>query len=243
MVVYVGFDPREAAEFAVCVHSITRHITQPLPIRGLVLRSLQEEALYVRPHTMKPAMMEKPIMWDVISDAPMSTEHANARFLIPTIETSGWHLFMDGDMLVRGNVARVFDKLDNAKAIYCVKHDHQANNSVKMDGQYQTNYARKNWSSFMLVNCSHKKNRSFANDDLANTLPGRDLHRFCWLEDEDIGELPLTWNWLVGSSPPLDNPNVVHYTNGTPRMAGYEKTPFADEWREELSSWARLQAL
>lgn len=182
---------------------------------------------------------DRPVMWDVISDAPQSTEHANSRFLLPYIARDGWALFCDGDMLFRGNVARMFDKLDPKFAVYCVKHQYDPPAGVKMDSQVQTRYGRKNWSSFVAFQCSHPSNACLRNStDMANTLPGRDLHKFCWLKDEEIGELDPSWNFLVGHSDPSINPNVVHFTEGCPDMDGYHDVPFADEWRNELNRWA-----
>jgi hypothetical protein len=59
-----------------------------------------------------------------------------------------------------------------------------------------------------------------------------------WLEDEEIGELDPRWNWLVRQSPPLEAPQIVHFTEGTPDMPGYDEDPYADEWRQELAWWA-----
>lgn len=235
--IWIGFDPREAAAFAVARRSATRFLTQRIPVCGLVLDELKESGLYRRPTEHRAAAADRPIMWDVISDAPMSTEHANARFLVPAIALSGWALFMDGDVLVRSNLARLFHSLDPAKALYCVKHNYAPQNTVKMDGQTQTAYSRKNWSSFMVFNVDHPANRKLT-PELVNTVPGRDLHRFCWLEDDQIGELGVEWNWLVRHSPKIDSPKVVHFTEGCPDMRGYEKDPYADEWRAELTAWA-----
>lgn len=237
--VWIGWDSREAAAFAVARQSCRRHMTRPIPITGLVLSDLISEKLYRRPMEMRPSAADRPVMWDVISDAPQSTEHANSRFLVPYIARSGWALFCDGDMLFRGNVARLFEKLDSKFAVYCVKHKFDPPAGVKMDGQSQTQYSRKNWSSFAVFNCDHPSNACLRNStDMANTLPGRDLHRFCWLQDEEIGELDPSWNFLVGHSDPSINPNVVHFTEGVPDMPGYENVPFADEWRSELMRWA-----
>ena len=82
----------------------------------------------------------------------------------------------------------------------------------------------------MLFNCDHPANAALT-DELINTAPGRDLHRFCWLNDGDIGSLHQKWNWLVGHSDPIVNPTIVHFTDGTPLMPGYEDQPYADEWR------------
>lgn len=176
-------------------------------------------------------------MWDVISDAPMSTQHANARFLVPTIAGSGWALFLDGDTMARTNLARMFDQLKTEYAVYCVKHKHEPTSNVKMDGQVQTKYSRKNWTSFIAFNCEHPANRALT-VEMVNTLPGRDLHRLCWLQDEEIGELGPEWNYLVGHTNHGVVPSVVHFTDGVPDMAGYEDVPYADEWRAELDRWA-----
>lgn len=237
--IYIGFDPREAAAYAVARSSAKRRMTQPIPIRGLVLARLQTYGLYRRPTEWRQGPAANRIMWDVISNAPMSTQHANARFLVPHLASMGWALFMDGDVLVRGNLVRIFDGLDPAMAVYCVKHHHMPPVGVKMDGQEQTQYARKNWSSVMVWNCQHRANYALT-VDVVNSMTGRDLHRFVWLEDDEIGELDPKWNWLVRQSPPIahNSPQIVHFTEGTPDMPGYEQDPYADEWRQELAHWA-----
>lgn len=236
--IWIGWDPREAAAFAVARASCRRYLTRPIPIRGLVLDELTAAGLYRRPIEYRPSAADRPIMWDVVSDAPMSTQHANARFLVPHLAGSGWALFMDGDMLVRDNLARVFEGLDSSKAVYCVQHRHEPEPGTKMDGQAQTRYARKNWSSFVIFNCDHVANSALTLDVINNT-PGRDLHRLFWLADCDIGELGPEWNWLAGVSGPIPEPKVVHFTEGTPDMIGYEGSAYADEWRGELADWAR----
>lgn len=72
-----------------------------------------------------------------------------------------------------------------------------------------------------------------------NTWPGRDLHRFAWLLDSQIGALRPEWNWLAGWSSGHLDPAIVHYTEGYPAMPGYEAAPYADEWRAELASALR----
>lgn len=227
--IYIGWDPREHAAWAVAMSSLTRHLGEAIPAHALALPDLIKRGLYRRPTETRDGRL-----WDTISDAPMSTEHANARFLVRELAKTGWALFMDGDMLVRGDLAPVFDQLDPAKALYCVHHDHRPAETQKMDGQVQTRYARKNWSSFMILNCDHPANQALTLE-LVNTVPGRDLHRFCWLPDEAIGELDPIYNHLVGHTEcdVIGGPLVVHFTDGVPDMAGYEVQPFADEWRAE----------
>src|SRR6266404_4304607 len=102
--IWIGWDPREAAAFAVARASCRRHLTRPIPIRGLLLEDLQKAGLYTRAIEYRPSAADKPIMWDVVSDAPMSTQHACARFFVPMLAKTGWALFCDGDVMFRGNV-------------------------------------------------------------------------------------------------------------------------------------------
>lgn len=235
--IWIGWDLREAAAFAVARASCRRHLNLPIPIFGLVLDQLRAKGLYTRPLEMRPCAADRSIMWDVISDAPMSTEHANARFLVPHLAGSGWALFTDGDVLFRGNVTRLFESLSSEYAVYCVKHRHEPPPGTKMDHQIQTRYARKNWSSVMAINCDHPANKALT-IEMINSVPGRDLHRFCWLEDDLIGELSPEWNFLVGHTHAPVNPKIVHFTEGCPDMPGFEDVSFGDEWRAELHRWA-----
>jgi hypothetical protein len=61
-----------------------------------------------------------------------------------------------------------------------------------------------------------------------------DLHRFTWLQDDQIGELDVRWNWLVGEydEPPFDVKNV-HWTVGGPYFQEFRDADFAEEWRTE----------
>jgi hypothetical protein len=234
--IYVGWDPREALAWSVATSSLLRRLGEAIPVHSLCLSDMIKRGLYTRPMEIR-ADGHTRTMWDVISEAPMATEHANARWLVKELAKTGWALFMDGDILVRGDLAPLFNLLDPAMAVYCVKHQHQPPAGMKMDGQFQTRYARKNWSSVMAVNCDHPANAALT-VDLINTAPGRDLHRFCWLPDDLIGELPATYNYLVGHTQGVADPVVVHFTEGLPDMAGYEDVPFADEWRAEQRRWA-----
>src|SRR5690606_15654639 len=188
MRIYIGYDPREVEAYNVCVASIKRRLSRSIPISGVRLGDLQRRGLYTRPVETKDGRL-----WDTISQAPMSTEFAISRFLVPELAGSGWALFMDCDMLVRTDLNRLFGMADPRYAVMCVKHHHEPPEGVKMDGQMQTLYARKNWSSVMLFNCDHPTNEALT-VELINTVPGRDLHRFCWLKDEEIGGLDMSWN-------------------------------------------------
>lgn len=240
--IWIGYEPRELDAYVVARRSIEKHLSARIPVRGLVLADLVTRGLYCRPWHRTAGQMV-----DHISDAPMSTEFAITRFLTPRLALSGWALYMDCDMLVRTDLGELFTLADPSKAVMCVKHVHVPRERVKMDAQAQVLYARKNWSSVMLFNCEHPSNRKLT-VDLINSVPGRDLHRFCWLEDDEIGELAPEWNYLVEYTKLDVTPKIVHFTNGIPSMVGQQqssKHPFnsgieyADEWNETLLEWVR----
>lgn len=231
--VWIGYDPRETAAFAVARSSIRKHQTGLLGIRALLLPELRAAGLYTRPTSERNGRM-----WDDISGAPMSTEFGVSRFLVPALQKTGYGLFMDCDMLVRTNLIRLFDACEREhKAVWVVKHDFTPLNEAKMDGQVQTRYFRKLWSSFCVFNCNHPANKKLT-VELVNSVPGRDLHAFCWLKDDEIGEIDPAWNWIPDHSPADVDPKVVHFSEGGPWFRGYENVPFADEWRREFTRWA-----
>jgi hypothetical protein len=236
--IWIGWEPREAAAFAVARHSAKRRLTQPIPISGLVLSDLQQKGLYTRPMEWRDGPTGNKIMWDVISDAPMATEFACSRFLTKVLAKTGWALFADCDVLFRVNLARLFDELDPQYAVYCVHHDFRPAETVKMDGQPQVQYEKKLWSSVAIFNCDHPANSNLT-VDLVNSIPGRDLHRFSWLHDSEIGELGHEWNWIPGHSELDVDPKCVHFSLGAPDLPGYEDVAFAQEWRDELNAWAK----
>lgn len=247
--IFIGFDPRpnEAVAYAVARASIRWRLTQPIRITGLCLDDLRARGFYYREHETRDGQL-----WDPISNAPMSTEFAISRFLVPRLARHvsafrdeaddikgpiGWAVFLDADMLARADLVGLFNLADDRYAVQVVKHIYQPKDPYKMDGQQQTRYPCKNWSSLMLWNCDHPANRRLT-VEMVNTLPGRDLHKFCWLHDDEIGGLPHEWNWLVGHSSPGYEPKIVHYTTGGPWLPKYANEPYADEWRAEYARWA-----
>ncbi|HMU15818.1 MAG TPA: hypothetical protein PKC95_00105 [Thauera aminoaromatica] len=225
--VYIGHDRREQDAYDVAVYSLRRHSSRPVVVTPLVLARLQAAGLSQRPYRI-----HRNSLWDVLSDAPCSTEFSNSRFLTPILAQHGWALFIDCDMLFLSDVSRLFALADPRYAVMVVKHEHAGDEGTKMDGCEQTRYARKNWSSVMLFNCDHPSNRAL-DLKLANNVPGRDLHQFCWLTDTEIGELPPAWNWLVGVQPKPDGAKLAHYTLGAPCLPGHERGEHAGLWWAE----------
>lgn len=227
--IWIGRDRREDLAFRVTQTSLVRQLREYIPVHALELKELQERGWYTRPMLEKDGRLIDALSRREDYDGSMSTDHAIGRFFVPQLaHYRGWALFMDGDMLARADVSDAFRDLDPSKAVYCVKHDHVPVRITKMDGQVQTYYARKNWSSFMIFNCEHISNKSLA--AIVNNVPGRDLHRFCWLTDVQIGELDPKWNFLVGHSDASIDPAVVHFTEGTPDMPGYWNCDYSGEW-------------
>jgi hypothetical protein len=236
---FMGYDTKESEAFSVAQHSVRRESQDGwfLPFSALHLPTLREAGLYTRPTSTRDGRL-----WDDISGAYMSTEHANSRFLVPHLAKTGWALFTDCDIILRRPIQDIMEQAIDKYAVMVVKHNYAPVQKMKMDGQLQQLYSRKNWSSVMLFNCDHPANQRL-NVEMVNTLPGRDLHRFCWLKDEEIGELTQDWNWLVGHSDPGIAPAIVHFTEGLPSMPGYEDCAFANEWREVRAAWLGSSAL
>ena len=213
--IFIGYDPREAVAFNVLAHSIQTRASEPVTIAPLMLSQLGK------------------LMWRARHDL-QSTDFSFSRFLVPHLcDYQGWALFMDCDMLVRDDIARLWALRDDSYAVMCVKHDHVPNESTKFLGQTQTRYEKKNWSSVMLFNTA--KCRALT-ADYVNTASGLDLHRFHWLGNDDlIGEIPHRWNHLVDYDPPAPAAEIsnLHFTTGGPYFPQYAKCGYADLWFAE----------
>ncbi len=218
MKIFLGWDSREAEACRIAAASIRRHASGPVEIIPISKDTIPE---YDRLTVERDGKM-----WDAISDAPMSTSHAIARFWLPYLcGYKGWAVFMDGDVLVRRDVAELFALKDERYPLQCVKHCYNPGTGLKKNGDRQTSYARKNWSSVILWNCGHVANQRLG-PSMLNTHPGLYLHGFSWLKPDQIGELPGIWNTLV------TEPALVHFTEGLPSIAGRESQPYANEWFE-----------
>ena len=84
-------------------------------------------------------------------DPLASTQFTYSRFLVPKLMNyKGWAIFCDCDFIFLNDVANLLKDLDESKAVYCVQHDYTPKEKHKMDGQKQSIYPRKNWSSFIV---------------------------------------------------------------------------------------------
>lgn len=234
--VYVGWDSREPVAYDVCEHSIRSRTRQPIDILPLKHRDLRQQGMFLRPWLVESDTGN----WrDLLDNRPFSTEFSHTRFLVPALmQYKGWALFMDSDMIFQSDIKKLWELRDDKYAIMCVKHEHKVTNEQKMDGREQLNYHRKNWSSFVLWNCSHMANLHLT-PDYINTKRGGDLHAFSWLQDHQIGALPKTYNWIAGFSPATHAPDVIHYTEGGPWFDTCKDVPLAERWTQEYEAWQR----
>ena len=168
------------------------------------------------------------------ANAISSTEFSFSRFLTPYLSNyEGWSLFMDCDMLARADFAQVFALADDRYAVMVAKHDYTPRDAVKFESHVQTKYEKKNWSSVVLFNNARCRALDPA---FVNTASGLELHQFKWLaSDEEIGALPLEWNWLVGEYDFNPDAKVAHFTRGGPYFPAYADEDYSDEWRAVLT--------
>jgi lipopolysaccharide biosynthesis glycosyltransferase len=210
--IFVGYDPREAIAFHTCVNSIIRHATQPVAIHPVALTLFKD---YNETHT------------------DGSNHFIYTRFLVPYLmHYQGWAIFIDGDMIVRDDITKLWNLREMNKDVMVVKHDYKTRMPVKYLGAKNEDYPRKNWSSVILWNCSSFPNRQLTPEFIQQST-GSFLHRFTWIDDERIGELPREWNWLPDEYGSNTNAKLLHYTLGTPCFHEFADTPQSEEWHRE----------
>jgi len=223
--VYIGWDSREDIAYQVAKHSIEK-FNRDVKIVPLRQQELRDAGLYQRE-----------------VDQLASTEFTFTRFLVPYLNKyQGWAVFVDCDFLYTDDISKLFDAADPDKAVQVVQHDYTPKESVKMDGQHQHQYPRKNWSSMILFNCAHPKNQALSLENV-NSQSGAWLHRFQWLNDDDIGSVSHEWNWLEGwySEPKDGSPKAIHFTSGGPWFSDYQHVEYADLWLNERDEYLRKQ--
>jgi lipopolysaccharide biosynthesis glycosyltransferase len=210
--VFIGYDPREAIAYHVCANSIIRKATVPVGLNPLALNLMLG---YKEQH----------------NDG--SNHFIYSRFLVPHLMNyQGWALFIDGDMILRDDISELWNLRDETKAVMVVKHDYKTRMPVKYLGAKNEDYPRKNWSSVILWNCGHALNRKITPEFVQNAT-GAQLHRFTWIPDDQVGELPIEWNWLPDEFGENKNAKLLHYTLGTPCFNDFATSPMSDEWHRE----------
>lgn len=222
--IFIGFDSRNYGQqlaHDVCKRSI-EHLNTNIKINTLVKKNLENKNTYTR------------------TDDTSATEFTYTRFLVPYLSGyKGWALFCDSDFLWFKDPDVLFNQHnDMNKAVYCVQHSYtQCNGKLKMDGQTQEWYPRKNWSSLMLFNCAHPSVVKYLTCDNVNNKPPSWLHRMEWCDDNMIGSIDVKYNYLVDyyNHLQINEIGALHFTDGGPWHPLYRNVTFGEYWLEYLN--------
>ena len=211
----IGWDSREAVGGHVFLQSVIERCSMPVEVTILT-----------------PAILKE---LGVGTDG--TNAFSKARFLTPYLTGySGYAIFADGaDMLCVSDLAELWGSRDPDMAVQVVKHNYTPRNTRKYIGTDMESgnepYPRKQWSSLVLWHCSYFGHRQLTPAFVENAT-GSFLHRFSWLPDERIGEIPKEWNWLVDEDNQSDSAKLVHYTQGIPGFSHYDGVSYSDEWKQ-----------
>jgi lipopolysaccharide biosynthesis glycosyltransferase len=217
--VFIGYDEGEKIAYHILAESIRRNSSQPVSITPLCLSNIPQFTRNKQEN--------------------QSTDFAFSRFMVPTLRNySGYSIFMDCDMMFRGDIAELWSKRNMIYSVMCCKHDYEPKQGVKFRGAKNEKFEKKNWSSMMIFNNSLC---SKLTPNFVNTATGLELHQFKWLNNEDaIGSLPLEWNWLVGEYDFNPDAKNVHWTLGGPYFKDYADSDYANEWFKLYADTVRI---
>jgi lipopolysaccharide biosynthesis glycosyltransferase len=222
--VFVGYDPRESIAYHVCANSIIRNASSPVAIIPIALNLFKD---YDETHT------------------DGSNHFIYTRFLVPHLmDFQDRAIFIDGDMIVRGDIVELYEILEPGSDVAVVKHDYKTRMPIKYLGSKNEDYPRKNWSSVIVWDCASPANQQLT-PEFVQSKPGSFLHRFSWISDDRIQALPPEWNWLpdeYGANPAA---KLLHYTLGTPCFHEFADTPQGDLWHREriLTEYCQQRAI
>lgn len=213
---YIGYDPREACVYHTFCQSVIDNTSVPV----------------------KFVPLHKPMLNDFDGQQDGTNAFIYSRYLVPYLEGyDGWALFCDGDMIVNADLKELWDLRDETKAVQVVKHEYKTKHPRKYVGTPIENdnvdYPRKNWSSVCIWNCAHQKNRYLTPENVSDA-GGAYLHRYQWLDDNDIGDLPVEWNWLEHEYPRNPSAKLIHHTLGSPGFSEYAGSPSARDWNQYM---------
>jgi hypothetical protein len=220
--IFIGWDSREVIAYDVCKYSILKY-SPNIEIIPLKQYELRERGIYWREE-----------------DKKASTEFTLTRFLVPYLcNYTGYAIFIDCDTVLQDDIGKIMLEINIDNAITCVPHVYTPKTTMKMDKKNQYSYPRKNWSSVMVFNCKHKNTKQLTLATVNNESPMY-LHRMYWAK-ENIGVLNHTWNYLVGYYSDLENPKLIHYTDGGPWFPAYRNCEFNDIWINTLKEMLSIK--
>lgn len=226
--VFIGWDPslQEAAE--VCRHSLLKHSTIPLQVNFLKLNDLQEQKM----------------IWTEDNEA--TTETTLTRFLVPHLsQYQGWSLYVDPDYVFLGDVRELFQSMEARYACAVVKVPYKPKQDTKLNGQAQSVYPRKCWSSLILYNCSHGKCKTLTPEFINQSKPNF-LHRFEWLTGPEISGFNLEWQVIPGHVDPSLDPSAIkaiHFTEGGPWHTSGRNIEYGWYYGEAFAQYKQSQVL
>lgn len=176
--------------------------------------SLSVLAQSIYRHSSKPVAITPLVIEQLPIKRVGLTPFTFSRFLVPYLcDYKGWGLFLDADILATGDIAELFALADESKTVMVSKDENH----------------KFEWASVMLFNC--EKCRILI-PEYIETATG--LHTIAWANAEDIGDLPRTFNHLVGyQNTPAVTPKLIHYTQGMPAYPLTQDSPYALEWAKE----------
>lgn len=215
--IFIGYDSREDIAYRVAKYSLESRSTIPIKVIPIKQKRLRKEGLYTREQ-----------------DFLASTEFSLTRFFVPYLMGfSGRAIFFDCDFLWTVDIKELAELFTN-EPLQVVKHNYIPKEIEKMDGQIQSIYPKKNWSSMMVFNCEHPKNMILTLDFLNKAHPST-LHQFKWLDESEIGELPLAYNYLEGwYKEEFDGkPKAIHYTRGNVYFKNFQNVEYGQLWKDE----------
>lgn len=200
--IFIGYDPRQPVAYNVLQHSIFTRSSQPVSITPLALEQLPITRVGLTPFTY-------------------------TRFLVPYLcNYEGWALFLDIDMLLVDDIAKLFALADDRYTVMVSKNEQ-----------------RFEWASAMLFNCA--KCKILTPDYIENPYTAN-LHSIGWAKEEEVGSLPPEWNHLVGYDKPRDDAKLIHFTQGVPVWPETQGCEYTKEWFNEVAfaysamPWATL---
>lgn len=214
---FCGYDRREAIGFHVFVASVLARVSQPVSIIPLASNGLPTG----------------------------SNNFTLSRFLVPYLMNYQGHaIFADAaDMLALADVAELDALFDPAYAVQVVKRpDYTSQHKRKYIGTplecEQSNYARKNWASLMLVNCEHSAWAGIYPESIRNARP-LDLLQLIFCGDA-IGDLPARWNVMADEGDEIAGAALLHWTAGIPAIQHYSNSPGASVWFDHAAEMLRI---
>lgn len=180
---FIGYDPRQPVAFQVCAQSVWERASKPVEIVRLDLRKL--------PITRRGL-----------------TEFTYSRFLVPYLSNfEDYSLFLDSDILVRGDVCELEGMQKHVGGVHIVKGERKFE-----------------WASVMLFNNSSF--RHLTPEYIEN--PVNRMYDWAWADA--IEPLSKEYNHLVGYDAPNPDAKIVHFTMGLPIWEETKHSEFAKEW-------------